>query len=136
MGFKNLKILLEKEKRAYLILAIWLLIGYTVFEFVTSGYFGMVILLLLVMTCFLYFLLALFSKQKLAQKPVLYLLICALLSYPVSVILLRWGIIIIAIFFMIGIFTHIPIMKLPIETTETNINKLSRSTIIVNAPIL
>lgn len=103
MGFKNLKNLLEKEKRAYLILVIWLLVGYTVFEFVTSGFFGMVILLLLVVTCFLYFLLTLFLKQKLAQKPLLYLLICTLLSYPASVLLLRWGIIILGIFFMIGI---------------------------------
>ncbi|MFX0140209.1 MAG: zinc-ribbon domain-containing protein [Candidatus Hodarchaeota archaeon] len=106
MGFKNLKILLEKENRAYLILAIWLLVGYTVFEFITYGFFGMVVLLLLVITCFLYFLLTLISKQKLSQKPILFLLICALISYPVALLLLFLGfvgIVILGIFFMIGV---------------------------------
>ena len=107
MGFKNLKVLLEKENRPYLILAIWLLVGYTVFEFVTYGLFGMVVLLLLVITCFLYFLLTLITKQKSSQKPLLYLLICVLISYPIALFLQflgSVGILILGIFFMIGAY--------------------------------
>lgn len=67
MGFKDLKILLDKDKRVYLILAIWLIIGYTIFQFIPSLILGMYIFLPLLFTCLVYFIFSIILKDKIQE---------------------------------------------------------------------
>ncbi|MFX1337363.1 MAG: hypothetical protein ACFFDK_01995 [Promethearchaeota archaeon] len=67
MGIKDLKILFEKEKRVYLILAIWLIIGYTIFQFSPSSLLAIFLFLPLLLTCLIYFIISLILKDKIQE---------------------------------------------------------------------
>lgn len=102
MGFKDLKILAEKEKRAYLILTIWLLIGYSFLQFDPANLIGSNLLFFLLNTCLLYFIFNLLIKNKIDQHPLLYLLLCLALTFPLNILIINYGLLVIVIFFVIA----------------------------------
>lgn len=67
MGLKDLKVLLEKDKRVYLIMAIWIIIGYTIFQFSYSTLWGMIVFIPLLFTCFFYFIVSIILKEKIQK---------------------------------------------------------------------
>jgi len=104
MGFKDLKILAEKEKRAYLILTIWLLIGYSFLQFDPANLIGSNLLFFLLNTCLLYFIFNLLIKNKIDQHPLLYLLLCLALTFPLNILIINYGLLVIVIFFVIATY--------------------------------
>ena len=104
MGFKDLKILAKKEKRAYLILTIWLLIGYTFLQFDPANLIGVNLLFFLLNTCLLYLIFNLLIKNKIDQHPLLYLLLCLFLSLPLNYLIINYGLLVIVIFFVIATY--------------------------------
>jgi len=104
MGFKDLKILAQKEKRAYLILTIWLLIGYTFLQFDPNNLIGVNLLFFLLSTCLLYFIFNLIIKNKIDKHPLLFLLLCLFLAFPLNYIIINYGLVVIVILFVIAIY--------------------------------
>ncbi|TFG26847.1 MAG: zinc ribbon domain-containing protein [Promethearchaeota archaeon] len=107
MAFKHLKALVEEKYKVYLILLIWLIIGYTVFQFVSEAIIGTYVLLPLTMACFLYFIFMVLFKDKVHQKPLTFLLVCILFSYPLGLILLNYMFIILGVLLLIGSYIWI-----------------------------
>ena len=107
MAFKHLKALVEEKYKVYLILLIWLIIGYTVFQFVSEAIIGTYVLLPLTMACFLYFIFMLLFKDKVNQKPLTFLLVCILFSYPLGLILLNYMFILLGVLLLIGSYIWI-----------------------------
>ena len=103
MGFKDLKILAHKEKRAYLILTIWLLLGYSFLQFDPNNLIGVNLLFFLLSTCLLYFIFNLLIKNKIDQHPLLYLLLCLFLAFPLNILIINYGLLVIVILFVIAI---------------------------------
>lgn len=64
MGFKDLKLLKEEEYRLYMILVIWLLIGFTFFQFEVLYIAGIVIFVPLMALSFILFLISILSYKK------------------------------------------------------------------------
>ncbi len=54
MGLKDLKLLKEKENRLYLILILWLLIGFTIFQFEVLFVVGYIVFIPLIIISFNY----------------------------------------------------------------------------------
>jgi ribosomal protein L40E len=64
MAFKDLLLLKEKEYRLYLILVVWLLVGFTLIQFEVLYNAGLVVFFILLIFAFLLFLVSLFSYKK------------------------------------------------------------------------
>lgn len=64
MGFRDLLLLKEKEYRLYLILVIWLIIGYTLIQFEVLFIAAFIVFFGLLIISFLLFLVSLFSYKK------------------------------------------------------------------------
>lgn len=67
MGLKDLKLLKEKENRLYLILILWLLIGFTMFQFEVLYVVGYIVFIPLIIISFILFLTALLSLKKFSE---------------------------------------------------------------------
>lgn len=87
MGFKDLRVLTERNKLLYLILIIWLIIGITLFQFdpknVISLAIKSAIITSFLSTCFLYFLISLILREKMEKYSLLLFIICFLISIPI-----------------------------------------------------
>ncbi|MFX0070718.1 MAG: hypothetical protein ACFFAO_06470 [Candidatus Hermodarchaeota archaeon] len=105
MGFKDLKIFLDKEKRVYLILAIWLVIGYTIFQFSPSYLLGIIVFGPLIFTCLVFFVLSLFLKEKIQESPWKFLFLSIIIGIPLWIILLSFiiGLVIMVFITLIGL---------------------------------
>jgi hypothetical protein len=104
MGFKDLKVLLDKEKRVYLILAIWIIIGYTVFQFSPSYILGMIVFLPLLFTCLVYFIISLILKDKIQEYAWKVLLISIVIAIPLFIFLpvTQFGLLVIVFIALLG----------------------------------
>ncbi|TFG09565.1 MAG: hypothetical protein EU535_08965 [Promethearchaeota archaeon] len=66
MAFKDLKLLLEKENRIFLILVIWVIIGYILYQFLPF-IVGAIIFLPLIVLCVFLFFAAMTSRKKISE---------------------------------------------------------------------
>lgn len=117
MAFKDLGQLFKKEKRLYLFLVVWILLGYTVFQFVSEEYWniGMWIYLPLIGFCLVLLVVAIISRKPLNETskktfiiPIIIAVVFVSLFLVIAMVMIFVGIftyiIITAIFIMLGFF--------------------------------
>lgn len=109
MGFKDLLILKEKENRLYLILILWLLIGYTMFQFEVLKVLGYILLIPLVILSFILFLTSLFShKKKLREMSLKRVIISIIIAIPFLILFYT----IVLVIFLLAVISYILITSI------------------------
>ena len=105
MGLIDLKLLFKKEYRIYLILIIWLIVGFTIYqlEFELAKVIAFVIFLPLIIVTFFFLIIAFFSKKRLYEMSKKRIIISFIIAFAFFWILFYIG----YIFFWIGIFLYI-----------------------------
>ncbi|MHA1491238.1 MAG: hypothetical protein ACTSRI_16510 [Promethearchaeota archaeon] len=103
MGFKDLKKLGEKENRLFLILIIWLLIGFTLFQFSTVQIYGLIVFLPLLGVCLVLSFAAFILRKNLKELPFKNIFIYCLIALPLMIIFIYISLIL----FIIAIFSYI-----------------------------
>ena len=93
MGFSELKLLFNKEYRVYLILIIWLLIGFTIYQFQGEIFMiiGTIIFLPLMAITLIFLLVALFFKKRIHEMSFKRLIIHILIALPFMVLIFYIG---------------------------------------------
>ncbi|MHA1725747.1 MAG: hypothetical protein ACTSXH_13090 [Promethearchaeota archaeon] len=128
MSFSNLKKLSEGKNKVYLVLTIWTLIGYILFEFLPP-IIGVIVFLPLMGVCLIFFFASLFSRKKVHEFSTKRIIFHLIIAIPFIVLLVYIGIylfygafisyIIITAFFMVysfyklGVNAHETIEKFP-----------------------
>ncbi|MFX1453392.1 MAG: hypothetical protein ACFFCM_21335 [Promethearchaeota archaeon] len=108
MGFRDLLLLKEEEYRIYLILIIWLIIGFTFFQFETLYIVGIIVILPLIITTYILFWISLLTyKNKLRELSRKRLLIYGIIMVFFILIFIQIFIYVIVLMFYLAIISYI-----------------------------
>ncbi len=109
MGLGDLKLLKDKGHRIYLILILWLVIGFTLFQFEATAIAGFIIFIPLVALSFILFLMALFSFKNLGEMSRKRLIISIIIAIILTILFFNIAIFLFSVLFIISIISYIVI---------------------------
>ena len=113
MAFKDLMLLKEKEYRLYLILVVWLIIGYTLIQFEVLFIAAFIVFLFLLIISFLLFLVSLFSyKKKLRDMSKKRLIISIIIIVLFGLFIIQIFVYIAVVMFYLAIISYILITSI------------------------
>ncbi len=108
MGFKDLAIL--KEKKLYLVLVIWLLVSFSVLQFVPD--WGMILFIPLLAVSAILFILSFVFRQELTELSFKKILLYLIIAIPLILIFTYFAVAIFFVLFIISIFSYVFITSL------------------------
>ncbi|MBD3255395.1 MAG: zinc-ribbon domain-containing protein [Candidatus Lokiarchaeota archaeon] len=108
MGFKDLKLLKEKENRIYLILIIWLLVAFTFIQFEILIIAGIVIFLPLIILSFILMVTSFLSFKRLEEMSRKRIFISILIAIPFLILFFR----IVLVLFYFAIISYVVITSI------------------------
>lgn len=111
MGIEDLKKLGEREYRVFLILIIWLLIGFTLFQFQTIEYLGIIVFFPLIGVCAVLSFVAIALRKDLKKLSFKKVFLYCLIAVPLMILMIVFLYVTVALF-LIAIFSYIFITSL------------------------
>ena len=112
MGFRNLLLLREKEYRIYLILIVWLLVGFTIIQFEVLYIFGLVIFLFLMVISAILLLISILSFKSLKDMSRKRIIISFIIFILVILIFFQFFVYLGIILFYLAIISYILITSI------------------------
>ena len=109
MGLGDLKLLKEENHRIYLILILWLVIGFTLLQFEATAIAGIIIFIPLVVLSFVLFLVALLSFKNLAEMSRKRLIISIIIAIILTLLFFNIALFVFSVLFIIAIISYIVI---------------------------
>lgn len=112
MGFKDLKLLTTKEYRIYLILTIWLIIGFTFNQFEATAIVGFIILIPLVILSFILVIIAFFSRKKFEEMSRKRIIISIIIIILFGLVFINFFLGVLFYLFLLAVISYILITTL------------------------
>ncbi|TFG30370.1 MAG: zinc ribbon domain-containing protein [Promethearchaeota archaeon] len=107
MGFRNLLLLKQKEYRIYLILIIWLLVGFTLFQFEVLYIAGYIVFFPLIVITFILFLISIFSFKTLRDMSRKRIIISFIIFILLILLFINFFFALVVVLFFLAIISYI-----------------------------